>query len=164
MEDISSPLENKENFVAQSMSEIDSCMTEKEIRIKLAGIIENIMNEKLSVKLANLSAYAQQAKRYIEKHYMENITLETIAGQLNINPTYLSVVFKNEVKMNYSKYLTMVRMENAKELLRKCDKNLTQIAHAVGYDRTAYFSSVFKTYTGIKPMEYQRLYQKGVSE
>ena len=42
-------------------------------------------------------------------------------------------------------------MENAKELLRKCDKNLTQIAHAVGYDRTAYFSSVFKTYTGIKP-------------
>lgn len=164
IEEIDTTVESKEDFITRSMVEIDTCLTEKEIRNKLGDIIERIIKEKLSVKLANLSAYAQQAKRYIEKHYMENITLEMIAGQLNINPTYLSVVFKNEVKMNYSKYLTMVRMENAKELLRQCDKNLTQIAHAVGYDRTAYFSNVFKTYVGIKPMEYQRLHQKGIAD
>lgn len=111
-----------------------------------------------------MSAYAQQAKGYIDRHYMENITLEIIAGQLNINPTYLSVVFKNEMKMNYSKYLTMVRMEKAKELLRQCDKNLTQVAHVVGYDRTAYFSNVFKLYAGIKPTEYQRLHQHGIGD
>ena len=58
----------------------------------------------------------------------------------------------------------MVRMEKAKELLRQCDRNLTQIAHAVGYNRTVYFSSVFKSYTGIKPMEYQRLYQRGIGD
>ena len=76
----------------------------------------------------------------------------------------MSVVFKNEMKMNYSKYLTMVRMEKAKELLRQCDKNLTQVAHAVGYDRTAYFSNVFKLYAGIKPTEYQRLHQHGIGD
>lgn len=131
---------------------------------RLGGIVCGEINRRLSKKLANVSAYAQQAKEYIDRHYMENVTLEAIARRLNINAAYLSVVFKNEMKMNYNKYLTMIRMEKAKELLCQCDKNLTEVAHAVGYDRTAYFSNVFKTYMGIKPGEYRRLHQRGIGD
>lgn len=164
MEQVGTAEDNKEQFLARSMLALESSADLSEFEKCLSGLVCGEINRKLAEKLANVSAYAQQAKGYIDRHYMENITLEIIAGQLNINPTYLSVVFKNEMKMNYSKYLTMVRMEKAKELLRQCDKNLTQVAHAVGYDRTAYFSNVFKLYAGIKPTEYQRLHQHGIGD
>lgn len=158
------PVENAEKWLQQSLLQLEACCTMQQLQQQAGRLIGQQIHASLAENLSHVAAYAQQAKGYIDRHYMEPITLELLAGQLNINPTYLSVVFKNELHMNYSKYLTMVRMEKAKELLRQCDRNLTQIAHAVGYNRTAYFSSVFKAYTGVKPMEYQRLYQRGIGD
>lgn len=159
-----SPVDNGDAWLEKTLLQLEACCTIQQVQQQIGSLIGQQINACLAEKLSNVAAYAQQAKGYIDHHYMEPITLELLAGHLNINPTYLSVVFKNELHMNYSKYLTMVRMEKAKELLRQCDRNLTQIAHAVGYNRTAYFSSVFKSYTGIKPMEYQRLYQRGIGD
>lgn len=159
-----SPVEDGDKWLEKTMLRLEACRDMQQLQQCINNLIRQQINTCLAEKLSNVVAYAQQAKGYIDRHYMEPITLELLAGYLNINPTYLSVVFKNELHMNYSKYLTMVRMEKAKGLLRQCDQNLTQIAHAVGYNRTAYFSSVFKAYTGIKPMEYQRLYQRGIGD
>lgn len=159
-----SPVEDAEKWMEETLLQLEACCTMQELRQRAGSLIGQQINACLAEKLSNVAAYAQQAKGYIDRHYQEPITLELLAGHLNINPTYLSVVFKNELHMNYSKYLTMVRMEKAKELLRQCDRNLTQIAQAVGYNRTAYFSSVFKAYTGIKPLEYRRLYQRGIGD
>lgn len=164
MEHVGTAENDNGRFVAHSTLALEGSADMADFEQCLSEIVYGEINHKLTEKLANVSAYAQQAKEYIDRHYMENVTLETIAKRLNINPTYLSVVFKNEMKMNYNKYLTMVRMEKAKELLRQCDKNLTQVAHAVGYDRTAYFSNVFKMHMGIKPTEYQRLHQRGIGD
>lgn len=164
MEELDGPQEEPGKFLREAELTLESSRTAQEVEDRLCALIGEQINTKLTKKLSNVAAYAQQAKGYIDRHYQENITLELLAGQLNINPAYLSVVFKNELGMNYSKYLTMVRMEKAKELLRRCDLNLTQVAHAVGYDRTAYFSSVFRAYAGIRPAEYQRLYQHGIGD
>ncbi len=164
MEHVGVVEESRERLVQSALLKLECCADVPELEACLCGAVCERINGRLAEKLANVSAYAQQAKQYIDKHYMQNITLELLAGQLNINPTYLSVVFKNEIRMNYSKYLTMVRMEKAKELLRRCDLNLTQVAHAVGYDRTAYFSNVFRQYVGVKPTEYRRLHQHGIGD
>lgn len=155
---------SEEDSAADAAAALEGSADLPDFERRVSELVCGEINRRLSKKLANVSAYAQRAKEYIDRHYMENVTLEAIARRLNINAAYLSVVFKNEMKMNYNKYLTMIRMEKAKELLCQCDKNLTEVAHAVGYDRTAYFSNVFKSYMGIKPSEYQRLHQRGIGD
>lgn len=118
--------------------------------------------DKLAEKQKNTLVYVQQAKNYIESNYAQAITLEKIAQQLHINAVYLSVIFKSEVGMNYSKYLTHVRMQKAKELLKRPELNISQVASAVGYDSTYYFTTLFKKETAIKPSEYRRLYQQDI--
>lgn len=142
----------------------EGCTTPEALRCALTAVIQEEINQKLSSKLNNVAAYAQGAKEYIDRHYMENVTLKTLAYGLGVNPSYLSVLFKNEMGMNYSEYLLMVRMEEAKKLLRQRELNLSQIANAVGYDRVSYFSKLFKNFTGLKPGEYRRLHQRGLSE
>lgn len=149
-----------EEFIAVA----ESCETPEDLRMELSALIETEINQNLSSKLDNVAAYAQGAKQYIDKHYMENITLKSLASGLGINPSYLSVLFKNEMQMNYSEYLLSVRMEQAKKLLRQRDKNLSQIANAVGYDRVSYFGKLFRNYTGLKPSEYRRLHQHGLGD
>lgn len=143
---------------------VEGCSTPMAMRHALTEVIENEINQKLSRKLNNATAYAQGAKEYIDRHYMENVTLKTLSYGLGVNPSYLSVLFKNEMGMNYSEYLLMVRMEEAKKLLRKRELNLSQIANAVGYDRVSYFSKLFKNFTGLKPGEYRRLHQHGLGD
>jgi two-component system response regulator YesN len=67
-------------------------------------------------------------------------------------------VFKKNTGINYLTYLTEVRMEKAKELLSQLDMNLSQIANAVGYTSTRYFSKTFENEVGMKPSEYRRVY------
>ena len=62
--------------------------------------------------------------------------------------------------MSPSKYLTMVRMEQAKQLLQQTDEAMAQIALAVGYQDVFYFSKVFKKSEQLSPSEYRRMYQK----
>lgn len=161
---LNNPLPNPTDFFQKSLQRLDLCTTLPRWQTELCRQLNAQVQEKLTTKLDNVAAYSQQAKQYIDRHYQENITLEKLATQLGINAAYLSVVFKNDLQMNYSKYLLMMRMEKAKELLRCCEWNLTEIAHAVGYDRTAYFSSAFRTYTGLHPKEYQRLHQSGLGD
>jgi two-component system response regulator YesN len=130
----------------------------------LVAIGKKEIVRRLSEKRHNMTMYAQQAMNFIDRHYAENITLEIIAEKLHISPVYLCVVFKNETGLNYSKYLTHVRVERAKLLLKKHEMNLSQISNAVGYDNATYFSNLFRKYTGIKPLEYRRLYQRNMGD
>ena len=120
-------------------------------------MISQVMHQYLSDSKEDSHAVIQYARDYIDKHYADDITLALLADKININPTYLSAVFKETTGINYSSYLTAVRVEHAKELLRDIDMNLSEVASAVGYNSTRYFTRIFKQETGIKPSEYRRL-------
>ena len=68
----------------------------------------------------------------------EDIGLTELAAHVNINPAYLSMLFKEQVGMSYIKYLTKIRMEKAKELLRNGEK-ATDVGEKVGYRDYRYF-------------------------
>jgi len=99
-----------------------------------------------------------RATAYIESHYAEHITLETMASLVNFNPIYFSNLFKREVGKSFTEYLTEYRMKKAKEMLRSTDKNINEIADALGYSDARYFSKVFKKEIGIKPTDYRKIY------
>ena len=99
--------------------------------------------------------------KYIEEHYREDIGLNELADTVKMNPAYLSNLFKETVKMSYIKYLTKIRMEKAKELLRQGMK-VTEVSEEAGYHDYRYFSQVFKKYEHMLPNEYKEMYKPDV--
>lgn len=100
----------------------------------------------------------QTAKAYIGEHYNENLKLEDVAEQVYLAPTYLGVLFKKETGESFSSYLTIIRMEKAKELLHDIKYSIAEIANAVGYSDKRYFSKLFKEQVGVTPKEYRKIY------
>lgn len=97
----------------------------------------------------------REIQLYIRSHYEENITLNMLAEQFFLHPNYLSRLFKTKTGKNFVEYLTEVRMEKVKELLRNTDYKIIEICSMTGYDNPRYFSKIFKQFTGMTPREFR---------
>ncbi|WNS44894.1 response regulator [Paenibacillus sp. MMS20-IR301] len=97
-----------------------------------------------------------QVKSYVEEHYAENITLESIAALVYMNPYYFSSFFKKHTGQNFKNYLTEVRMDHARRLLLQSDLMVYEIADRVGYNNARHFSDMFKKQFGKLPQEYKQ--------
>lgn len=101
------------------------------------------------------SAFIRQAIGYIKKNYTMPITLEDVAKQIHVNPTYLSRLFKEKAGIRFVDYLTDHRIRKAKYLLNNTSMLIQEISEKVGYENARYFSYIFKKKTGLTPHEYR---------
>ncbi len=92
---------------------------------------------------------------YINNHSNENITLEQLSKMSGFSIFYLSKVFKKHVDMNFSDYLSFVRIRVAKRLLKNPSKSIKEISMEVGYIDPNYFARVFRKYVHMTPTEYR---------
>lgn len=99
-----------------------------------------------------------QAKEYIEANYMNNITLEELGAYIGFNPSYFSSLFKKETGSSFIEYLSKIRIEKAKDLLRESDLRIQDICLMVGYSDVKYFSKLFIKHTGLKPKDYRKIF------
>lgn len=98
----------------------------------------------------------EKAKEYVREHYGESdININRVCSYLHISPNYFSFIFKRETKTTFINYLTHVRMEEAKELLRTTNMKTFEIAEKVGYSEPNYFSYSFKKKFNLSPSEYR---------
>ncbi|AEE97815.1 response regulator [Mahella australiensis] len=97
----------------------------------------------------------EKAKRYINRNYNKDISLENVADHVFLNPVYFSRFFKQQTGENFIDYLVRVRMEKAKEMLRDPRLKVHEISEMAGYKNTRYFSKLFKAYTGFTPSEFR---------
>ncbi|SDY02882.1 two-component system, response regulator YesN [Evansella caseinilytica] len=95
------------------------------------------------------------AKNYLADHYNKTLTLEEVADVVQLSPQYFSKVFKSRAGSSFIDYLTELRVEKAKELIRTNEKSVKEICFEVGYKDPNYFSRVFKKYTGFSPSEFR---------
>jgi two-component system response regulator YesN len=97
-----------------------------------------------------------QVKQYIEQFYYEEINLSWVASKYFIHPNYFSKLFKEKCGVNFSDYVTKVRLSKAIELMSSQPaRTIAEIAMLVGYDSPAYFNNVFRKAFGITPKKYQ---------
>ncbi len=81
-----------------------------------------------------------------------------VAKVVFLHPYYFSDMFKNEVGISFSDYLTEYRMDRAKELLKNQQFKIKDINEMVGYSDSKSFSKIFKKVVGLTPQEYRKLY------
>lgn len=97
----------------------------------------------------------KKIKEYIDCNLDKDITRESLAKSVFLNPDYLSRIFKKEIGESIGNYIISKRMETAKEYLEKTNEPVNAVAVKVGYDNFSYFSKVFKNYVGTTPKEYK---------
>ncbi|MCM8709488.1 response regulator [Clostridium sp. SYSU_GA19001] len=98
----------------------------------------------------------EKAKEYVKEHFGESdININRVCNYLHISPNYFSFIFKRETKTTFINYLTHVRMEEAKELLRTTNMKTFEIAEKVGYSEPNYFSYSFKKKFNLSPSEFR---------
>ena len=92
----------------------------------------------------------------IREHYMEDISLTSLAGKYNLSMGRLSEMIKEHLGVNFSDYIASLRIQRAKELLRDESLSIQEIAEIVGYNDYFYFTKVFKKVEGISPSKYRK--------
>lgn len=97
-----------------------------------------------------------KAKKYIDENYADqNTTLTTVSEVVCLSPNHFSTIFSQECKTTFIEYLTAVRIENAKHLIKSTDMKGYDIAYECGFSDPHYFSYIFKKTTGLTPREYK---------
>lgn len=104
--------------------------------------------------------YIDRAKAIIDNRYMEDLTLEKVAQEIEISANYLSRIFHNTMGKTFSDYLLEQRLAAAQILLEKNDYRIKEISAAVGYADQRYFSRIFMKKLGLTPTEYRSIHQK----
>ena len=105
--------------------------------------------------LASYSALVRDCLNYIDFHYMEPLSLETLAVRFSVNKNYLSTRFHKERGMTVTDYINRIRVNRACDLLRKTSLSVQQVAEQCGFSDGNYFTRIFRKLEDVTPNEYR---------
>ena len=97
-------------------------------------------------------------KSFLDEHYKEKLSLESVASHFFIDKHYLARLFKEQYGVTLVTYLQQVRITHAKRMLRFTDKSIEEIGLECGIGELNYFSRVFKKLEGVSPSEFRRVW------
>lgn len=150
-----------ENPVADMDALADSvCYAVESLQIRavcdaVRATVEHLLPEQKPVPADTSRHIVRQAAAYIDENYFEDLNLSLLAEKFNMESSYFSRIFRQEMGENPIFYITRKRIEKARSLIAHTDINLTEIAFRVGYNEYSYFNRVFKKHIGMSPREYR---------
>ncbi len=151
------------NDINSILSNVKECIKNNDLKKITQNLMQICMNFEQELFLSEYNFYhkkTKQALNIVHRHYMEKITLDHIAQELDISKGYFCNVFKKDMGKSFIEYLTMYRIKTAKTLLSETDKKIYEISQLVGYDNYQYFSLLFKKTVKMWPVEYRKISRK----
>jgi two-component system response regulator YesN len=127
----------------------------KERQELLLRFYERIASGNLSHSERRVGTLVSTITAYIENNYEKDLHLEMIADEAGLSAKYLSRLFKETTGRNISEYISLIRMEKAKELLTQTDMRISDIADQIGIFSRTTFLRLFKKHEGVSPVEYR---------
>ena len=124
---------------------------------KLFELINTAIENVRSMQKTDGIVHSQKdvIKDYIDRNYKKDISAKDVAGILGYSDVYFSKVFKQLFDDNFINYLTKIRIDRAKVLLKDISFNIKEVGKSVGYADSNYFTKVFKRSIGMSPSEYR---------
>ena len=127
-----------------------------DVRDWLERLREDILEYIQKERTDGRQMVVRRAQDIVTQRFCGEITLSELAEQLDLTPGYLSGLMKKYIGKTFSEYLTYLRMEQAKKLLRETHDKIYAVAVAVGYEDAFYFSRIFKRETGMTPGDWRK--------
>ncbi|MCM3800318.1 AraC family transcriptional regulator [Caldibacillus thermoamylovorans] len=115
--------------------------------------IRELKNEQLP-KYTNI---VMQTISYIHEHILHELSLEKIAKDLYIHPSYLSNIFKKETGTTVSNYINQKKIEESKYFLLHSELSISDISNLFRFCNQSYYTALFKKYTGVTPKDFREL-------
>ncbi len=126
------------------------------IREHFTNIIKELLGTIKEYKLNQRSSIINKACEYVMNHLEKEIALRSISEYLGISKNYFCSLFKQETGENFLDYVTRLKMERAKILIREGNYKAYEVCEMLGYSETAYFGRLFKKHTGYNLSEYRK--------
>ena len=120
-------------------------------------MLKSIIKENLNNR-PKLSSHVSSSIAYIHKNYKDDIKIDDICSYLNINKSYFCRLFKKEIGYTFSDFLNKFRVEKSKDFLSNDEYSILDVAMSVGYNSHSYYSSLFKKFNNITPVDYRNGY------
>lgn len=152
-------LENRDEIMRKFYGQVGRCSTVPELFDQLARFQRDWMTSAREKKQDEEQRPIRMAKQYILEHFSDPITLEEVAEAVGFSGSYFSTYFKKETGTGFNQYLTQVRVNEAKLLLRDTDLAVSEICRQVGYQDIKHFNRLFSKDAGLTPGEYRKLYK-----
>lgn len=140
-------------------SALESAWTPEQLCTALLNYCKAVMEPKSRPSAPQSEQAIELAKKYIAENYAGECSLRDVASYAHLSPNYLSSVFKKKVGMSMNSYIAVVRINEAKLLLKNTAEGIYDIGERVGYKDPKHFRKVFKENVGISPAKYRSLYQ-----
>lgn len=125
----------------------------------LCEAVNRVLTDLPESELYGRAAAVEKVKQYLNEHYAEDVTLQQVAGSVNLDKSYLGRLFRDACGMTVMSYLKEVRLNHAKEQLLR-GRSAAEVALATGFGDPAYFSRYFKQVMGCTPTQYRKEFQK----
>jgi AraC-like DNA-binding protein len=135
---------------------IEQWGTLESIRKFIFGVLQKICTVTGKVSVKNGHRISKQVKDFVDLNYNDqNLSVAYISEYLDVSVNYLTKIVKQHTGMTLLEYITMVRIEKAKQQLKDSNSKLEDIAVRVGYNNVRTFTRVFTKYVGISPGKYR---------
>lgn len=151
--DINKALEISSEFL-QSVNKFTSI---EEINLGAENALDKFLYEVQCNIATKNKLVVQSIKTYIRNNFNQNLTLEEISDSVFLSPSYASRIFKENQGMTIIDYLSTVKLEEAKKMLRNPEYQIEYIANKLGYSDASYFSKVFRRKEGVSPTQYRSI-------
>ena len=145
-------------FAKRVWRQVGECRTPEALSEAVLRFLKEEKREPDSQDIRN--SYVQRALLYMERNYMEDLSLEDVAKTVGISPFYLSRLLKHQTSESFVEILTDIRVEHAIRLIMNEDFTVKDIGSRVGYPSRTYFYKVFKKSTGMTVGEMRELFRK----
>lgn len=148
----------REELTAQFELSCQQCSSKEALFDQLRSLQDQQLSWLRAQRDSETARPIRVAKKYVQEHYRESITLEDVCAATGFSASYFSVMFKKETGEGFMKYLTSVRIDRAKELLQETDLPVAEVCREVGYSDPKHFVQLFRKATGLNPGQYRKLY------
>ena len=140
----------------QFVTEIEATENVEQLNALIPKMIRNYCLLVQQHSLEKFSAPVRDCLNYIDFHYMEPLSLESLADRFSLNKNYLSSRFHKEVQLTITDYINQTRVQRAMGLLGNTTLSVQEIAEQCGFSDGNYFSRTFKRIHGSTPNEYRK--------
>ncbi|HWQ30346.1 MAG TPA: helix-turn-helix domain-containing protein, partial [Negativicutes bacterium] len=133
----------------------------RELKVTCTNNLKHIIEDISNAREKEINSLSRKVKKYLAENFHRDISMDDAAKETNLSYHYFSKFFKDSMGKSFVEYLTELRVDKSRELLRDTNDSIKEICYKIGYSDPNYYCKIFKKVTGMTPTEFRENQQAG---